>query len=76
MGTLWIILKLNNCDMLLLNCGWIHDYELWLLLNVVVNVISWFGYELSWVVVVWKKWIVVVVVKDLMFRENHFQTIS
>ena len=25
--------------MLLLICGWIHDYELWLLMIVVVNVI-------------------------------------
>jgi len=38
--------------MLLLICGWIHDYELWLLMIIVVNVILWIGYELCWVVVV------------------------
>ena len=52
MSTLWILLKLMNCDIALFNCGWIHDYELWLLLSVVVNVISWIGCGLSWVVVV------------------------
>jgi hypothetical protein len=38
--------------MLLLICGWIHDYELWLLMIIVVNVILWIGYEFWWVVVV------------------------
>jgi len=38
--------------MLLLIYGWIHDYELWLLMIVLVNVIIWIGYELYWVVVV------------------------
>jgi len=36
--------------MLLLICGWIHDYDLWLLMIVVVNVILWIGYEWCWVV--------------------------
>jgi hypothetical protein len=38
--------------MLLLICGWIYDYELWLLMIIVVNVILWIGYEFWWVVVV------------------------
>ena len=38
--------QLMNYDMLLLNCDCIHDYKLWLLLIVVDNLISWFGYEL------------------------------
>jgi hypothetical protein len=41
-----------NYDMLLLICSWINDYELWLLMIAVVNVISWITYELYWVVVV------------------------
>jgi len=54
MSSLWILLKLMNCDIVLLNCGWIHDYMLWMLLSVVDNVNSWFG--CWWVELLLKFW--------------------
>jgi len=72
---LWIMLKLMNCDMLLLICGWFHGYELWLLVVVVVNVISWIRYELSWVVVVdcvdFER-CELLLLKFLCFKKNQF----
>ncbi len=39
---IWILDELCSIDDLcyvVVDCGWIHDYELWLLMIVVVNVI-------------------------------------
>ena len=63
--------QLMNYDMLLLNCDCIHDYKLWLLLIVVDNLISWFGYEL-WLKLLLSDWVVeknwiLVVVQNLLF---------
>jgi len=50
--------QLRDYDMMLLNCDWIHDYKLCLLLIVVDNPISWLGYEL-WLKLLYMNWVVV-----------------